>query len=79
MRSVGDRRGRTSALDQRDDLLFVAHLVGLDRAMVSAQIEEHQPYVGGHGMVDAQQVGEVEAAIVAGIRPGEQEISARRA
>src|SRR3546814_18507461 len=61
-------------VDQGNDLVLITKLVGIDRAVMTTQIDEHDGHVGGDRMVDAEQVSEIKPAIVLRIPPGEQEV-----
>ena len=65
---------KTPLVYQCHDLVLITELVGVDRAVMTAQIDEHDGHVGGDRMVDAKEVSEIEPAIVLRIPPGEQEV-----
>src|SRR3546814_12846507 len=56
-------------VDQGNDLVLITKLVGIDRAVLTTQIDEHDGHVGGDRMVDAEQVSEIKPAIVLSIPP----------
>src|SRR3546814_10002753 len=49
-------------VDQGNDLVLITKLVGIDRAVMTTQIDEHDGHVGGDRMVDAEQVSEIKPA-----------------
>src|SRR3546814_17439027 len=61
-------------VDQGNDLVLITKLVGIDRAVMTTQIDEPDGHVGGDRMVDADQVREIKPAIVLRIPPGETEV-----
>src|SRR3546814_19228030 len=61
-------------VDQGNDLVLITKLVGIDRAVMTTQIDEHDGHVGGDRLVDADQVSEIKTAIVLRIPPGEQAV-----
>src|SRR3546814_9305833 len=61
-------------VDQGNDLVLITKLVGIDRAVMTTQIDEHDGHVGGDRMVDAEQVSEIKTTIVLRIPTGEQEV-----
>src|SRR3546814_13838060 len=61
-------------VDQGNDLVLITKLVGIDRAVMTTQIDEHDGHVGGDRMVDPEQVSESKRAIVLRNPPGETEV-----
>src|SRR3546814_11953289 len=61
-------------VDQGNDLVLITKLVGIDRAVMTTPLDEHDGHVGGDRTVDAAKVSEIKPPIVMAIPPGEPEV-----